>query len=281
MNQTHTQQLKEVKKMRETEIQAYSFNGVDFPVKGTIEDPLFDASLICELLDYGNTRQAISSHLDSDDVHKLDTIDSMGRTQKKNFINESGLFSLILGSKKPEAKQFKRWVTSDLLPSLRKNGSYGNQPQEPKQIESSFTESMVTDSDIFYRSRRAMGYTAKDARKMTSQFIDQKYGLESNESKPKALQESKGRVCTPTQLGRLLPDGLPTLSGMKINKILVSLGMQEHCDVLKGWKATIKGSKYSFLDNTTSSNGSHDQLKWYESVLPMIAQAYTEEAKAS
>jgi hypothetical protein len=54
----------------------------------------------------------------------LDTIDSLGRTQRANHVNESGLYALILGSTKDAAKRFKRWVTSEVLPSIRKTGAY-------------------------------------------------------------------------------------------------------------------------------------------------------------
>ncbi|MGF6904639.1 phage antirepressor KilAC domain-containing protein, partial [Paraburkholderia sp. GAS348] len=61
----------------------------------------------------------------TDDVQKLDTIDSLGRTQHTNHVNESGLYALIFGSTKPEAKRFKRWVVGEVLPSIRKTGAYG------------------------------------------------------------------------------------------------------------------------------------------------------------
>lgn len=78
----------------------------------------------CEALQLGNARQALESHVDADDVQKLDTIDSLGRTQRANHVNESGLYALILGSTKDAVKRFKRWVTSEVLPSIRKTGAY-------------------------------------------------------------------------------------------------------------------------------------------------------------
>ena len=73
--------------------------------------PWFNANDVCEALQLGNARQALESHVDADDVQKLDTIDSLGRTQRANHVNESGLYALILGSTKDAAKRFKRWVT--------------------------------------------------------------------------------------------------------------------------------------------------------------------------
>lgn len=88
-------------------------------------DVWFVAKDICDALGYGNSRQALASHVDSDDVQKLDVIDSLKRTQQINVINESGVFALIFGSKLPAAKAMKKWVTGEVLPSIRKTGSYG------------------------------------------------------------------------------------------------------------------------------------------------------------
>jgi prophage antirepressor-like protein len=85
---------------------------------------LFRAEDLCQALEMGNPRQAIDSHVDADDVQKLDTIDSLGRTQQANYVNLPGLYAIIFGSKKDAARKFKRWVTHDVLPSIQKTGSY-------------------------------------------------------------------------------------------------------------------------------------------------------------
>ena len=87
-------------------------------------EPLFCAKDVAEALGYGNSREALRKHVDRDDVTKRDTIDSLGREQLTSFINESGLYSLILGSKLESARRFKRWVTSEVLPAIRKQGGY-------------------------------------------------------------------------------------------------------------------------------------------------------------
>ncbi|NWG75320.1 MAG: hypothetical protein HXY24_12040 [Rubrivivax sp.] len=86
--------------------------------------PWFNASDVCAALDFGNPRQALDSHVDAEDVQKLDTLTSGGR-QRQNHVNESGLYALILGSTKDAAKRFKRWVTGEVLPAIRKTGAYG------------------------------------------------------------------------------------------------------------------------------------------------------------
>lgn len=88
------------------------------------DEPWFPANPVCRILGYGNPHQALATHVDADDLHKLEAIDSIGRTQRANHINESGLYALILGSSKPEARRFKRWITHDVLLAIRKTGRY-------------------------------------------------------------------------------------------------------------------------------------------------------------
>ncbi len=85
---------------------------------------------VAEILGYSNARDAIGKHVDDEDkgVAKCDTL---GGGQNLTVINESGLYSLIISSKLPQAKKFKRWVTADVLPSIRKHGAY----MTPQKIE--------------------------------------------------------------------------------------------------------------------------------------------------
>lgn len=79
---------------------------------------------VAEILGYSKPLNAISMHVDEDDSLKQGLTDSLGRKQQTIIINESGLYSLILSSKLPNARKFKRWVTSEVLPSIRKHGMY-------------------------------------------------------------------------------------------------------------------------------------------------------------
>jgi prophage antirepressor-like protein len=87
-------------------------------------EPLFCAKDVAVALGYKLARKAVQDHVDRDDVLKRNLIDSLGRKQLTFFINESGLYSLILSSKLDSAKRFKHWVTSEVLPSIRKQGGY-------------------------------------------------------------------------------------------------------------------------------------------------------------
>lgn len=79
---------------------------------------------VADILGYNEPHKAIDRHVDEDDRMKHPITDNLGRTQETYIINESGLYSLILSSKLASAKKFKKWVTSEVLPSIRKHGAY-------------------------------------------------------------------------------------------------------------------------------------------------------------
>jgi prophage antirepressor-like protein len=85
---------------------------------------MFVGKDVATALGYSKPLNAIAMHVDEDDSLKWGLIDSKGRKQQAIFINESGLYSLILSSKLPQAKAFKRWVTVEVLPQIRKTGGY-------------------------------------------------------------------------------------------------------------------------------------------------------------
>lgn len=85
-------------------------------------EPWFVAVDVCKALEISNNRMAIN-RLD-DDEKGVSLTDTLGGKQDMTIINESGLYSLVLGSRKPEAKKFKRWITHEVIPSIRKTGGY-------------------------------------------------------------------------------------------------------------------------------------------------------------
>lgn len=101
----------------------------DFPVRIVIKDgePWFVASDICKVLELGTTSKAIE-RLDEDEKD-MNSIPTLGGTQNMSIISEPGLYSLVLGSRKPEAKEFKRWITHDVIPTLRNTGGYVLDPE--------------------------------------------------------------------------------------------------------------------------------------------------------
>ncbi|MGG3435990.1 phage antirepressor [Bacillus subtilis] len=101
------------------------FNYQDQQVRTVVKNgqPWFVAKDVCNVLNHSNHKVAVS-RLDEDEVSKVYLTDSLGRNQKTTVVNEAGLYSLILTSNKPEAKQFKRWITHEVIPTIRKTGGY-------------------------------------------------------------------------------------------------------------------------------------------------------------
>lgn len=93
-------------------------------------EPWFCLSDVCKALEIANSRN-IKARLKEDGVHSMDIIDSMGRTQEATFVNEANLYKTIFQSRKESAERFTDWVTSEVLPSIRKTGGYQQEEQKP------------------------------------------------------------------------------------------------------------------------------------------------------
>lgn len=105
------------------ELELFNFEGSEVRTLTIDGNPYFVGKDVAEILGYKNTKDALLKHVDDDD--KLGSqIATSGQRRLMTVINESGLYSLILSSKLPDAKKFKRWVTSEVLPAIRKHGGY-------------------------------------------------------------------------------------------------------------------------------------------------------------
>jgi prophage antirepressor-like protein len=113
--------MKEGKQMNE--LQNFNFEGNEVRTVLINDEPYFVGKDIADVLGYSNTSKAIRDHIDKED--KLtERIVISGQNREVIAINESGMYSLVLSSKLPNAKKFKRWVTNEVLPSIRKHGAY-------------------------------------------------------------------------------------------------------------------------------------------------------------
>jgi anti-repressor protein len=104
----------------------FNYQGTQLRTVVLNNEPWFVAKDVCEILEIKNPTDALK-RLDSDERARF----NLGRQGKTNIVNEPGLYTLILGSRKPEAKQFKRWITHEVIPSIRKHGAY----MTPEKIE--------------------------------------------------------------------------------------------------------------------------------------------------
>ncbi|MEG2737825.1 phage antirepressor [Clostridium sp.] len=175
--------------------------------------PWFVGKDVAEQLGYSNTRKALSDHVDNEDKIQDDGVticDSIGRIQKPTIINESGLYSLILSSKLPNAKKFKRWVTSEVLPSIRKTGMYA-------------TDELLDNPDLLIAAATKL----KEEREIRQELeeLNQKQVQIIGELKPRAdytdkILKNTGLV-TITQIAKDYG-----MSGQALNKILHDLKVQ-------------------------------------------------------
>ncbi len=125
------------------------FEGQNLTIINSQEGPKFLLKDVCDILEINNPRH-VKTRLEDDVVSNYPIQDSLGRTQQATFVNEDGLYDVILDSRKPEAKRFRKWITSEVIPSIRKTGSY--QIEQPKSqleiLQSTVNELVEQDKRI-------------------------------------------------------------------------------------------------------------------------------------
>lgn len=109
-------------------IQIFNYNSSEVRTIQKEGEPWFVLKDVCEVLGMSNSRM-VAERLDGDEVSRTYITDSLGRQQHTTIINESGLYNVILRSDKPEAKPFRKWITSEVLPTIRKTGGYVSNEQ--------------------------------------------------------------------------------------------------------------------------------------------------------
>lgn len=176
------------------------------------EEVWFVGKDVATALGYAKPLNALSAHVEKDDSLKQGITDSLGREQETIFINESGLYALIFGSKLESAKRFKHWVTSEVLPAIRKNGSYQLAPQGEELLALAVIEAKKT-IDSLKDQCKFLGEQAVENQKLISE-------LQPKANYVDKILQSKSLV-TITQIAKDYG-----LSGRKMNQILKELKIQ-------------------------------------------------------
>lgn len=182
------------------ELQIFNFDSNEVRTVVVNDKPYFVGKDVAKVLGYKNTREALKYHVDNED--KKDGVaihDSIGRTQKPVLINESGLYSLIFSSKLDSAKRFKRWVTSEVLPQIRKQGFY---------MTNNLVQEIVDNPQVIHYLAEQVALINKDNQKQTTRLetIDKKI---------------EGEYVTPQDL-----DAIQYATKVQAEKFLDKLGMQ-------------------------------------------------------
>ena len=146
----------------ENKLMNFEFEGNGVRVLEIGGEPWFVGKDVCNVLGYSNSRDAMAKRVDDEDKG-VANCDTLGGAQELTVINESGLYSLILSSKLPSAKAFKRWVTSEVLPSIRKHGGYVAGQNEMTQEELLAKAMVVATNVLEERERKIMALETQNA----------------------------------------------------------------------------------------------------------------------
>lgn len=226
-----------VKQEQGNNVLDFNFEGHDVRAIAIDGEPWFVGKDVAEALGYKNSRNAVPKHVDEED--KLSTqIEYAGQKRNVTVINESGLYSLILSSKLDSAKRFKRWVTSEVLPSIRKNGGYIYGQENMSEDE------LLSRALILANSR-----------------------ILSLESKNEQLEEEKQDVTFLSELfvgskDRWLTTEIANYYGMsavKFNKLLFMIGLQDKIDGV--WEVNEEYKKEGLKFMITTSKNMYENKK--------------------
>lgn len=228
--------------------------------------PWFSAKDVCVVLGFGNARQAIDSHVDAEDVQKLDALTSGGR-QRQNHINESGLYALIFGSTKPEAKRFKRWVTTEVLPAIRQTGSYVA-TNAAAALPAPTQDKVNALLSIGEAMTKVHGVKPGIAMAATLTCIHENTGIKV-ETLRRALPFADAPACShnATQIGQML-----NLSAKVINQRLASLGLQIRNE-RDEWELTEAGQDWAEALPYSRNGHSGYQILWNAEVTNLLMEA--------
>ena len=224
------------------------FNNADFGDIRTVEQDggiWFVGKDVAEALGYSNPSNAVISHVDDED--KLRTqIKYAGQNREVSIINESGLYSLVLSSKLPSAKAFKRWITSEVIPSIRKTGSYNKPSKQPTTQQEQRAKAMLLNA----QSRQCKLWLRLAE---TTDLPDYKH----------ICQQKAGEVLAGSPVLPMQKAEKKTLSATEIGKIL---GITAHKVGMLANKFALKSDAYGkyFYDKSPNSNKQVETFRYYE-----------------
>ena len=273
-------------KKKENHLQV--FNSPEFGQVRTVNvdgEPWFVGKDVTVALGYQNASKALADHVDDDDKLNNETLVSLGQ-RGGWLINESGLYSLVLSSKLPTAKKFKRWVTSEVLPTIRKTGSYSI----PKVTPNPHYRTRMIGTAV-----RDVGKTAEALEKVfgcrhgmalatASSMVGEAYGIDMTPVQRLIPAEDNPGTLSPSQIAESL--GLFNKQGnpdaQTVNRMLQSCGLQDKPRDTSGanlknakWFLTEEGKFYGEqkpMDNKRTGYKGY-QICWNADVLDLLRKA--------
>lgn len=220
----------------------FSFENSQVRTLGSAESPLFVAIDIAKALGYQNLVRSVNDHVDPEDLTKQEITDSMGRKQTVNCVNESGLYALIFGSKLESAKRFKRWVTNEVLPAIRRNGRY----EAPRPETITPDEQLAIQLAVSHRAQKTSKHFQTIYR-----AIKVRYQIAKYDQLPRAQFEDCLRFIESVELSVPAKPAAPELPD---DKILVSRAFLERLRVF------VYYWRYLFRDDLERVHGLMESL---------------------
>jgi len=222
---------------------------------------------VCDILGYSDHNSAVRNHLDEDEKGML-VEHTPGGDQKLLSVNESGLYTLMVKSVKPKARPFRKWVTSEVLPMIRKTGKY-----DISNNTTPITHKIAANLEATLKVAKMLGLKGNQAVLSANKSIERSMGINCMLSLDVThiVSEDQVQYLTPTLIGKPLG-----LSAVKVNKKIEAAGFQvatrDHKERIV-WVVTESGMDYCQLLDTNKRH--HDgtpimQIKWAKSVGGLI-----------
>lgn len=237
---------------------------------GTADNPMFCLSDVCKSL--GLSAKGVNQRLSDEVISNYPIVDSLGRTQQVLFVNEDGLYDVTLDSRKPKARQFRKWVTSEVLPAIRKTGGYmvSKQDDTPELV---MARALQIANDTIARHEEELA----DAKNKIARQHDRigtleghlKYNIEEVKKLTPDAEYTRKTLSSTTSWNTNIIAKELGLSAVTLNKRLQGLGIQykEHGVWVLTHKYQDKGytktSTYDFLKQD-GSVGTRIQTEWTE-----------------
>ena len=234
-----------------SDIQIFNYNDNNVRTVEMDGEPWFVLRDVCQILSIGNAAD-VYNRLDEDEkgVGQIDTI--RGR-QKMNIINESGLYSVILRSDKPEAKPFRKWVTSEVLPSIRRHGSYAASAQPKAMTEYQQMQAETRQSNIAIQKARLLNQIASEYEGAYRQVLQAYATKELTGDFLLPLPKLEEKTYSAGEIGKLLD-----ISANKVGVLTNRHGL--------------KTEKYGawFADKAKGHNKEVSTFRYYQAVIPAL-----------
>lgn len=251
------------------------FNNPEFGQVRTVNvdgEPWFVGKDVATALGYTNSRKAIGDHVDEEDKNTVTIRDGIQGNPNQTIINESGLYGLVLSSKLPTAKKFKHWVTSEVLPTIRKTGSYSipkvtpNPHYRTRMIGTAIRDVGKTSEEL----EKVFGVAHGMALAVSMNLVGEAYGVDMAPCKallPAAEEVSYlNATDIAERIGLKYKTGKPNAAAA--NQLLAERGLQEKRG--KDWHLTERGKAYGEAKPYERGGHSGYQIMWRDEVIAVL-----------